>query len=82
MNPLLVIGLALFAGGVFGYAACLWRWCSAEEALCHCRNLCCRGYGHANDEMCVREDGSHHPGFVVAHDCIEQGCRAPHGGVK
>lgn len=31
MNALLVIGLSFACGVVFGYAACLWRWCSAEE---------------------------------------------------
>ena len=32
VNPYLLVGLSMAVGAVFGYAACLWRWCSAEEA--------------------------------------------------
>lgn len=104
MNPLLIIGLSFFAGGVFGYAFCLWRWCMAEEERLQASDDC---MGFVETLQAAEQErkrqggqvftniplpplgasqtriyGGSGKGFVVAHDCLKERCRTPHGGVK
>lgn len=83
------------SGFILGYAACLWRWCAAEEARARATgprstltrdDVLASGVRFAHvphpppGAKQTRIYGGSGTGFVVAHDCIEEGCRFPHGG--
>lgn len=92
---LLPLGLAFLVGAVFGYAACLWRWCAAEEARTRAakprstmsrEDVLARGVRFSGVPLPppgaaqTRIYGGAGTSFVVAHDCIDEGCTIPHGG--
>ena len=77
MNPYLLIGLSMAVGAVFGYAACLWRWCSAEEARTKAEPA------ESPVETSIRITSEGRPlssfyrpptTFRHAHDCRAEGC--------
>jgi hypothetical protein len=90
MSDLLPLGLAFLCGLIFGYATCLWRWCAAEEASASAKAEqqasagLNRGVRFAGVPLPppgatqTRIYGGSGQTFMVAHDCIEEGCRAPH----
>ncbi len=88
MSPLLLIALSMFVGFVFGYSACLWRWCSAEMAevvepdtepgLRRCvtyTNLPKLPPGATHMLINGRPYFPSH-----GHDCLDLGCKTAHGG--
>lgn len=85
VNAYLLIGLSMLVGFVFGYAACLWRWTGAEEAR---QRQEAETRAQEQAEAPPRSfteawaKATAHPGFKVAHDCVQEKCRTPHGGVR
>ena len=84
MNALLALGLAFLSGAVFGYATRLWRDIRAEER----RDRAGTGtvFTHIPHPppgaTQTRIYGPSGTSFFVAHDCVTERCRTPHGGVR